>query len=192
VAAPVVAGAAALLREALHLHEALNDQAPSSALLKALLIHGAKDLGEPNEAQGWGQLDIASTLKLVQEDHKSAGFRQGALGKPGSIIANMALEIRPIMPEKKSFNLKVTLVYLDAPGSLIQSQLYLSYKTKAGQNEKNSWDKDHPNNVQQIVLTNVTPSKDVVVKDIVFKVIPRFLTKPTPFAVVWSVTELAA
>ncbi len=60
---PLVAGSAALVREWLMTERA--NRAPSAALLKALLIHGAAPLGataHPNSASGWGRADISRTL----------------------------------------------------------------------------------------------------------------------------------
>jgi subtilisin family serine protease len=60
---PLVAGSAALVRE--WLATARGYRAPSAALLKALLIHGAAPLADtagPNTASGWGRADVAGTL----------------------------------------------------------------------------------------------------------------------------------
>jgi subtilisin family serine protease len=60
---PLVAGSAALLREWLTTQH--GNAAPSAALLKALLIHGAAPLdgqAHPNNASGWGRADLSGTL----------------------------------------------------------------------------------------------------------------------------------
>ncbi len=62
-ATAVASGVAALTRE--FIREQAGIGSPSSALVKAALINGAKDLGAPdipNDAEGWGQVDLERTV----------------------------------------------------------------------------------------------------------------------------------
>ncbi|RJU95518.1 MAG: hypothetical protein DWC10_08095 [Candidatus Poseidoniales archaeon] len=62
-ATAVASGVAALTRE--FIREQAGIGSPSSALVKAALINGAKDLGAPdipNDAEGWGQIDLERTV----------------------------------------------------------------------------------------------------------------------------------
>jgi len=63
MAAPNAAGAAALVRE--YLTEVAGRPSPQGALIKGMLILGAQDMGArdiPNMDEGWGRVDLASTL----------------------------------------------------------------------------------------------------------------------------------
>ena len=57
-------GTAALVRE--YIREEAGLTAPSAALIKAMLINGAKDVGAadiPNGAEGWGHIDLDRTVR---------------------------------------------------------------------------------------------------------------------------------
>ena len=75
MATPLTAGAAALARQ--YLQEKRGHAAPSAALMKAILVNGARSLtpgqygvgqyreipaARPNSVEGWGQVDLANTL----------------------------------------------------------------------------------------------------------------------------------
>ena len=72
MACPLVAGAAALVREWLVDRLGYTNDPPSAAVLKAVLTGGARDLsgaagascggGAPNGSQGWGRVDLGETL----------------------------------------------------------------------------------------------------------------------------------
>ena len=62
-ATPVVSGAAVLTRQ--YLREELGMSSPGSDLIRAILIHGAEDLGTPdvpNPLEGWGRLNLENSL----------------------------------------------------------------------------------------------------------------------------------
>ena len=64
MATPVVSGAAALTRQ--YLREGHGISAPRSDLIRAVLLNGADDIGQPNipnYAEGWGQLNLSNSLK---------------------------------------------------------------------------------------------------------------------------------
>lgn len=75
MSAPLTTGAAALMRQ--YLQEYRGFAAPSAALMKAILVNGARSLTpgqygtgpyreipatQPNNVEGWGQVDLANTL----------------------------------------------------------------------------------------------------------------------------------
>ena len=63
MATPAAAGAATLVRE--YLMEVANRPAPQGALIKALLILGAEDMGTrniPNDDEGWGRVNLINSL----------------------------------------------------------------------------------------------------------------------------------
>ena len=67
MATPVVAGAAALVRQFLR-SEGVSE--PRSDLIRAILINGAEDIGVsnvPNPSEGWGQLSLDNSLYPVSE-----------------------------------------------------------------------------------------------------------------------------
>ena len=62
-------GAALLVRQ--HLREDLGISEPDASLVKAILINGASDLGQPdipNSNEGWGHIDLMRTLNPVSAD----------------------------------------------------------------------------------------------------------------------------
>jgi subtilisin family serine protease len=84
MAAPIVAGAAALVRQ--YLRVARATPAPSSALVKAILLAGAKrlpsmrtagspeDVGYPDFDQGYGRLDLATILPTADSPGRRLAF----------------------------------------------------------------------------------------------------------------------
>jgi subtilisin family serine protease len=120
MAAPLVAGSAALLREWFtgRGHE------PSAALLKATLVNGARWLGghdagaqhphPPNCHQGFGALDLTATLPHAYAD----GGRTAAL-------AGLGRTVRLPLRRTGTGSLRVCLAWTDPPGRGIQHALAL-------------------------------------------------------------------
>lgn len=107
-ATPLVAGCAAVLRQALQSRRFEPIAYPSGTLIKALLANGARDLGgktckapavsggtptefkmppSPNTAQGFGEVDLERSLKSVYPAAKGEGNAcdyppVGARGRP--------------------------------------------------------------------------------------------------------------
>lgn len=120
MAAPQVAGGAAIVRE---YFQRQFDHNPSAALVKAVLINGARDLApgqygtgthqevwrRPDVNQGWGRMDLAQTLIFD-------GARQPAYFEvsPG-VQTSQALE-HAIDLVSGGAELRVTLVWTDAHG----------------------------------------------------------------------------
>jgi hypothetical protein len=129
-AAPVVVGAAALVRQYFSdgfypsgAKNAGDARTPSAALIKAMLLNGAVSLSGrdnagqavsaiPSNEQGWGRIQLDRTLlfqgatrKLFVDDH-AAGFEAGA-------TSSVRYELKGVRSEEP---LKVTLVWTDYPG----------------------------------------------------------------------------
>jgi hypothetical protein len=116
-ATPVVAGASLLARQ--FLRQELGISNPDSALIKAVLINGAKDLGTsdiPNMDEGWGQLDLEQSI--YPRDGviaKNIFFDSSQSLSPGhSYVYTYAID--------GSFGLDVTMVWNDQEGSASASQ----------------------------------------------------------------------
>jgi serine protease AprX len=158
MATPLVAGAAALVRQ--HLVEqghAEDGRRPSAALVKALLVNGAVVMpgqypGEvpagPNPVSGFGRIDVARAV--------GAAHRSRFADTPADAVATGEIRRYRIEPADPALGLKVTLVWTDAPsleglGGLV-NELYLQLETPSG--EVLNWDANPAtrvtNNVQQI------------------------------------------
>ena len=110
MATPAAAGAAALVRE--YLMEVANRPAPQGALVKALLILGAEDMGNrniPNNDEGWGRVNLINSL-IPDSDE--------------GIFVDDRSRIRSGQTQEYTFDitragepLKVVLAWSDYPGS---------------------------------------------------------------------------
>lgn len=128
MATPLAAGCATLLRE--HLCGAYGLRSPSAALLRAALVGGARSLApgqyppgwaqeipdgpRPNQAEGWGQLDLAATLA---PDAPAAVLYLDAPLEPFA-SADDAPHACAFDVADGSVPLTVALAYSDAPPSL--------------------------------------------------------------------------
>jgi serine protease AprX len=158
---PLVAGAAALVRERL----TADGGAPSAALLKAVLINGAATMsgqfaGEisagPNNVCGFGRVDVTAALapapdEQLRYDDSSEGVATGQMRR------------YTVPASEAGTPLKVTLVWTDPPslegiGSLV-NQLYLQVQAPDG----TVLDGDTTpfptatNNVQQVTVPTPVP-----------------------------------
>lgn len=121
MAAPLVAGAAALVREWLVVHKGLEN--PDAATIKALLVAGARSLapgqyGEgawreipsasPNPVEGWGMVDVA---RSVGADGTRVDVCDAQVIAEGEVVA-FGLRV------KKGDRLSVVLAYADAPAEM--------------------------------------------------------------------------
>jgi serine protease AprX len=107
MAAPLVAGAAALARQ--YYQEVQHLSVPPASLIKATLINGADDLGygymSPN--QGWGQINLVKSL-YPEGDRKNWFEAETGVLKTGEERAYL-FAVQP------GDELKVSLVWTDAP-----------------------------------------------------------------------------
>ena len=161
MATPLVAGCAALVREFLSEEHQLTT--PSAALVKAMLINGARDVagqyvpsetgGIPNNSEGFGRVDMAATLRAsVQLRDEGTALDSGDEETTTVTVGN-------------GTSLKVTLVWTDRPGPTLQNDLDLIIRTADGQERHGnvaptSTAFDRNNNVEQVVWENV-PAGDV-------------------------------
>lgn len=146
MAAPHVAGMCALIRQYLRKVHHLSDpnnavirsRRPSAALIKALLVHGARAVTGltqaqegtiPNNHQGWGRVDLRRTLfsllksSLVNQDDKWLPRRTIFIDDPNITLNS----VPPAANTKRSVTVKVvdnsvalraTLVWTDHPGTV--------------------------------------------------------------------------
>ncbi|WP_314246551.1 S8 family serine peptidase [Streptomyces kutzneri] len=165
MAAPVVAGAAAVLRQ--YLREVRRLASPSAALMKAVLIaatrrlpslrtpHTAQDLGYPDFDQGFGRLDLTTLLptpdapsdrRLVWADLSDAdpgaleAFADPEGTRRGSRTYRLTVPDGP-----HTDDLRVVLAWTDRPGSAVQNNLDLAVTTPDGTmhvgNEEHTYNK---------------------------------------------------
>jgi hypothetical protein len=109
-ASPVVTGAVALALE--YWQREIGGDDPSPALVKALVIHGAVDLGEkgPDYTYGYGGLRIPPILDLIG----ARAFKETTLDQGQTYRAQFTkTDAAPV---------KVTLAWTDPPGELLSAR----------------------------------------------------------------------
>ena len=163
MAAPSVTGAAALLYQ--HFKNIENNK-PSVELLKALMIHAAKDLGRPGPDYefGFGLIDSEQSALLISEH----SWDTDTIDSTGSE------KIYSILVDDTVQEIKVTLVWTDPAGSpasqkalvndldmkLISpdNEIYLPYVLdKDNESRSAKQAENHIDNVEQIVALQPTP-----------------------------------
>jgi subtilisin family serine protease len=111
-ASPKTAGACALLIQWWRQHD--NDQSPSPAMLRALLVNGAVDTSTggpiPNKYQGWGRLNVAN---VVSQDIDRVFLDQTIMLT--QFGETKEWRIRVTDPAKP---IKITMAYTDPPGNV--------------------------------------------------------------------------
>ncbi len=116
MATPITAGSCALLRQ--YLVEQ-RGHTPSAALLKALIVNGAVDMGMgvPHTGQGWGRLDLPTSVtppgssRVQFDDSLANAVRTGDINAYDVWVTSTADP------------LAVTLVWRDPAGAAIQNEL---------------------------------------------------------------------
>lgn len=169
MAAPIVAGAAALVRQ--YYVEELQLPQPSAALIKATLVNGcvwmgratAEDpaVGRPNFHQGFGRLDLRAALAA---SHNGATLKAVDIARtdPDALDSNQPARStwRKRVQVRAGVPLRVTLCWTDYAAHGLQNQLDLLIQRPAGtllsgnpDLKRGPWAKtDRFNNVQQIDL----------------------------------------
>ncbi|KAL7936595.1 peptidase S8 and S53 [Trichoderma chlorosporum] len=174
MAAPLVAGCAAVLREALLKNGTAPNALISAALIKALLINGADPLSDitPNVHSGFGRVNLANSLTAA------CGHQGTKLIEQEISDTVRRLEIFTQVETKYS-NLKTTLVWSDPPeNSTIRNKLRLEVEDETG--EKRHTRRPN-NNVHQVDWKNISSGKFTIrVGSICFLDV-----SPQPFALVW-------
>ncbi len=118
MATPLTAGACALVRQYLIQQRG---HTPSAALVKAMMVNGATDvgLGVPDNRQGWGRVDLTNTMfpagtgRIQFDDSVDIAVATGDIRTYAVSVSSAA---NP---------LTVTLVWRDPQGSTIQNRLHL-------------------------------------------------------------------
>ena len=169
MATPLVAGCAAVIRS--FLRKAHDLRKPSAALLKALIINGARDLtGQylpseadslPNNSEGFGRVDVQAVVGPYGAGEQLVFWDEGQALDVGEVAEQSVV----VSPGAKLF--KATLVWTDPPGEGLQSDLDLI--VSAGSQERhgnmpaNAAEFDRVNNVEQVVWEN-PPAGSLAVK----------------------------
>jgi hypothetical protein len=200
MATPLVAGCVAVVRESLVKNGMPN---PSAAVIKALIINGAVPLPgqyhpseagvSPNNASGWGRVNLAGSI-ILPGPNPNSGFGEGGplkQGEEGTISIRVPGGGRAAGSDPGTMglppSLKVTLVWTDPPGAMLQNDLDLIVHASNGQerhgNRGTSKDFDRINNVEQVVWDNI-PSGDVKITIRAFH-ITQF---PQPWAYAWRIS----
>jgi subtilisin family serine protease len=169
MATPLVAGCAAIVREYFQTKHHLQ---PSAALVKAMLINGAKDIsgqyvpseapGIPNFSEGFGRVDIAAAVG-PWSDNERVTFKD-----ENTELDTGENEQTDVHINGSDSLLKVTLVWTDPPGEALQNDLDLIVRTADGQERHgnmppSSTQFDRRNNVEQIVWPSVPTGKVEIV-----------------------------
>ncbi|KAL9100487.1 MAG: hypothetical protein Q9163_004142 [Psora crenata] len=154
MACPLVAGCTAVLRETLVKN---GEQNPTAALIKALLINGAvnmrgqyqtADVGpSPNPINGWGRVNLANSV-VIPGAQSNGGFNQAGPLRQGQDDV-FAIDI------PGGATLKITLVWTDFPGPLLQNDLDLIVVAANGEERHGNMGTgpgfDRINNVEQVI-----------------------------------------
>ncbi|KAH6612365.1 KP-43 peptidase [Boeremia exigua] len=215
MATPLVAGCCAVLRET---QVKNGHRSPSAALIKALLINGAVDITgqypgdesgtSPSFSAGFGRVDLAGSV-ILPGTNTNAGAGEGRPLKQGEEWG-ITITVPQDKPQDGNSDaasksavhlphptLKITMVYSDFPGVMLQNDLNLIVQTGSTERHGNQGTTSFPvgstaargfdgvNNVEQIVWTNVP------VGELKIKVKARSITRPVGgsqgFAYAWRI-----
>lgn len=164
MAAPFVAGAAAVLRH--YLREAVQVQSPSAALLKALLCASARRItptmspevqprvGYPDFDQGFGRPDLSAIIPFVADDGKRrVAFVDVANDSDLALLSRLPKgshhrSSRAYTVDVLEGSLVVVLAWTDLPGRGLQNVLQLDVENRRAGiqvvgNHEHKWEKEH-------------------------------------------------
>ncbi len=161
MAAAVTGGAAALLREYLEKAEHLHH--PTSALMKALLVNGARTPeGFPSREQGFGILDLSGTVLALQE----GTFRYQDAGP--QLASGETWETSYVVGPGEA-DLKITLAWTDPPArpgaaKTLVNNLDLEVEAPGGilfygNDFKKQGQADALNNIEQVLIPGTEPGE---------------------------------
>ncbi|MDD3270203.1 MAG: S8 family serine peptidase [Syntrophomonadaceae bacterium] len=154
MAAAVAGGAIALLSEYLEIAKQIPN--PSSALIKALLVNGARPLaGGQSAVQGYGILDLASTILALEED----SFKM--IDEKNGIQSGQMLEYKVQVAEAGT-DFRATLAWVDPPAEVAANQALVNNlnliiqdpqgKNYYGNDFNHQGSIDNINNIEQIII----------------------------------------
>jgi hypothetical protein len=160
MATPLVAGCAVVVRQFL---VSKQHRSPSAALVKAMLINGARPIhGQyappevgvlPDNSQGYGRVDLAATI---------GPYPQGAsvvfMDEATALDTGESEDTQQAVAAGET--LKATLVWTDPPGDSLQNDLDLIVTTPDGRElhgnvAPDAAGFDRSNNVEQVVVPNI-------------------------------------
>ncbi|KAF7861497.1 hypothetical protein EAF04_008060 [Stromatinia cepivora] len=208
MATPLVASCCAVIRECLMMNGC---EAPTAALIKAILINGAVELKgqyqpsevqcSPNSDSGFGRVNLQNSVVPVVNG-KMGGYREATLNDSDDNAHEFLISVPNSRDNSDSANpdtvvgvtLKVTLVYSDAPGAELQNNLNLIVSSGSVEKHGNQGAKQYPkgpkakddfdnlNNVEQVVWEGITSGQ------VTIKVVASGLTTDKQsFACVWQI-----
>ncbi|KAM0425406.1 hypothetical protein ACHAPT_009463 [Fusarium lateritium] len=203
MATPLVAGCCAAIRECL-LKNGYTDEAngvtnPTASLIKALVINGAVPvagqyvpvhIGQgPNPHSGFGRVNIANTIAMIEPDITSSGYGTGVIDEETEEPFVTEIPI-PSSSGDGGLTFKLTMAYADLPGASLSNDLNLVVaagdKQRHGNQGSQEFDLDatqsfdRSNNVEQVVWPQITGSSlKLAVKHY------RLLSARVPFAYAW-------
>ena len=191
MATPLVSGCAAVVRQALrenppHGTQAGEQYSPSAALVKAVLINGAVELKgqyhpseagpSPNFNSGWGRVNLTESVTTAMASD-FAGCHEGAALEDDDFF------VLDVPVAKSGATLKVTLVWTDPAGPMLQNDLGLTVQVGA-QSQAGNTSPNRKNNVEQVVWPNIPQGTAEV------RISARSLTKsPQQYAVAWKLSS---
>jgi subtilisin family serine protease len=149
MATPLTAGACALIRE--YLITKRNLPNPSAALIKALMVNGAVDMGQgvPNNRQGWGRVDLVNTI------NPASGIPIQFDDQLSNAVGTGQIRRFDVSVTASGFPLAVTLVWRDPAGATIQNRLHLRLIPPGGGQALASDPVNNiRNNVQKVIVPN--------------------------------------
>ncbi|KAJ1323351.1 serine protease AprX [Microdochium nivale] len=194
---PLVAGCCALLREAL---AAKGARTTSAALIKALLINGAVDLGRPRAEQGYGRVDVSRSLATIEKGGVSGFADIGFPSPAGKLKVGKSWSVEVALPPHAQSNgnaagndiFKATLAYSDRAGHMLQNKLSLRVRFAGGSSadvEKRGSEDNQglsENNIEQVAYRREGQGHSKAIITVKAERITR-LNEPQAFAVVWGV-----
>ena len=191
MATPLVAGCAAVVRQFLMSRQSAS---PSAAVVKAMLINGAKPmLGQyvpsevgapPDNSQGFGRIDLAATIGPYQSA-TTVVYKDEAT----ALDTGQTEETQQAVAAGQT--LKATLVWTDPAGEALQNDLDLIVTTPDGQElhgnvAPGAAGFDRSNNVEQVVVPNLVAGQ-VKISVSAFRAV-----SPQPYALVVRVSDDSA
>ena len=199
MAAPLVAGCAALVRQYLVEERA---HLPSAALLKATLVNGTRWLGgadaiadhgtEPNFHQGFGMVDLRTTLP--GDGLERLEFADG-WATDGDGLAYTG-DTRRFVVKARGGPLRICLTWTDLPGRGVQNNLALLVRHQESRtvvsgnpNRLKQYDTDDAGNNVQVVRWNDAVPGNYVIQVTAANLLPRLAGQEEPpqhFALVVS------
>ncbi|KAF9775278.1 hypothetical protein IL306_006646 [Fusarium sp. DS 682] len=190
MATPLVAGCVAVLRETLQKDGV---EAPSAALLRAMLVNGAANTGQKVEAQGFGRVDLGNSV-ILKGITTNKGYLEGELldeDDEVGFVKTLRLGdlLIPDGPDTEEVTLKVTMVYSDFPGAALQNNINLQVAVGDEPARFGNLDDrpDDVNNVEQVIWSGILPERDTKIRLSVTA--PRTMVgEKQAFALVWSVS----